>query len=109
MENINDVPGIAKLVSQDSPIKMVSRILSEAYEKAIADAAWEVPMSLPHATRPVQVWVDADLGIADLVEYLNAIPGVRTEASCQGGYTYRAYVLCTWTPEALRSEEHTSE
>lgn len=61
---------------------------------------------MPHKTRPVQVWVDADLGIADLVEYLNTIPGVRTMASCQGTigeggpHPYRAQVMCTWTPEA---------
>ena len=60
-----------------------------------------------HETRPVQVWVDADLGIADLVEYLNTIPGVRTNASCQGTigeggpHPYRAHVMCTWTDEAL--------
>lgn len=64
-------------------------------------------MSLPHETRPIQVWVDADIGIADLVEYLNTIPGVRTQASCQGTIgeggpnPYRAQVMCAWTPEAL--------
>ena len=41
-------------------------------------------MSLTHKTRPVQVWADVDLGIADMVVYLNTIPGVRTEATCQG-------------------------
>jgi hypothetical protein len=64
-------------------------------------------MGLPHETRMVQVWVDADLGIADMVVYLNTIPEVRTLASCQGTIgeggpaPYRAQVLCTWTPEAL--------
>ncbi len=59
-------------------------------------------MSLPHATRPIQVWIDADLGIADLVEYLNTIPGVRTLYSCQGTIgeggpnPYRAQVGVTW-------------
>ena len=59
------------------------------------------------ATRAVQVWVDADLGIADLVEYLNDIPGVRTHTSCQGtigeggAEPYSAYVECSWaTTEA---------
>jgi hypothetical protein len=70
-------------------------------------------VSLPHKTRPVQVWVDADLGIADLVVYLNTIPGVRTDASCQGTIgeggpnPYRAQVMCHWTNEAwprLREE-----
>jgi hypothetical protein len=45
MENINDVPGIAKLVSQDSPIKMVSRILSEAMEermKSVRDELYDL-------------------------------------------------------------------
>lgn len=64
-------------------------------------------MGLPHETRPVLVWVDADLGIADMVEYLNTIPGVRTDASCQGTIgeggprPYRPHVMCHWTAEAL--------
>jgi hypothetical protein len=66
-----------------------------------------------HETQPVLVWADCDLGIADLVAYLNTIPGVRTHASCQGTigeggpHPYRAQVMCGWTPEAfaLLSEE----
>jgi len=64
-------------------------------------------MSLPHETRMIKVWIDADLDIADLVLYLNTIPGVRTTASCQGTIgeggpaPYRPQVMCTWTPEAL--------
>jgi len=64
-------------------------------------------LSLPHGTRPVQVWVDADIGIADTVVYLNTIPGVRTLASCQGTIgeggpnPYRAQVMATWTDEAF--------
>lgn len=60
-----------------------------------------------HQTRPVQVWVDADIGIADLVEYLNTIPGVRTSASCQGtigeggAEPYGPYVMARWEPDAL--------
>ena len=41
-------------------------------------------MTTPHQTIPVQVWADIDIGVADLVKYLNTIPGVRTYASCQG-------------------------
>jgi hypothetical protein len=37
-----------------------------------------------HKTVPVLVWVDVDEGVADVVRYLNTIPGVRTYASCQG-------------------------
>ena len=64
-------------------------------------------MSLPHKTRPIKVWVDADLGIADMVEYLNTIPGVRTLASCQGTIgeggpaPFRAQVMETWPDEAF--------
>ena len=60
-----------------------------------------------HPTRAVLVYADVDLGIADMVEYLNTIPGVRTLASCQGTigecgpHPYRPQVLCSWTPEAL--------
>jgi hypothetical protein len=62
-------------------------------------------MSLPHKTRPVQVWVDADLAIADTVIYLNTIPGVRTHASCQGTlgeggpHPYRAQIMATWSSD----------
>lgn len=63
---------------------------------------------VPHETRPVQVWADVDLGIADMVVYLNTIEGVRTQASCQGtigegggAHPYGPQVLCTWAPEAL--------
>jgi hypothetical protein len=58
--------------------------------------------SVIHETRPVQVWVDVDLDIADLVEYLNTIPGVRTFASCQGSigeggpHPYRAQIMAYW-------------
>jgi hypothetical protein len=62
-------------------------------------------MGLIHETRPVQVWADVDLGIADVVAYLNTIPGVRTCASCQGTIgeggpdPYRAQVLVTWNTQ----------
>lgn len=62
---------------------------------------------VPHDTRPIQVWVDVDLGIADVVIYLNTIPGVRTLASCQGTIgeggpdPYRPQVMATWTDEAF--------
>lgn len=65
-------------------------------------------MSLPHETRPMLVWVDIDLGIAEMVAYLNTLPGVRTLASCQGTIgeggpnPYRPQVMCTW-PEDLFS------
>lgn len=68
-------------------------------------------MSLPHPTRPIQVWVDADEGIADIVVYLNTIAGVRTLASCQGTISeggpnpYRAQVMATWTDEAFERLE----
>ena len=61
-----------------------------------------------HKTRPVQVWVDVDEGIATSVEYLNAIPGVRTFASCQGTISeggpepYKAQIMAYW-PERVRS------
>ncbi len=50
-------------------------------------------MGLPHKTRPVQVWVDIDLGIAEMVVYLNTIPGVRTHTSCQGTIGKQQLVL----------------
>jgi len=60
---------------------------------------------LPHKTKPIKVWVDADIGIADLVEYLNMIPGVRTIYSCQGTIgegglnPYRPMVGVTWSDD----------
>lgn len=53
-----------------------------------------------HDTVPVQVWVEVDTGVADMVRDLNAIPGVRTFASCQGGNTYGPYVMTYW-PEKV--------
>lgn len=63
---------------------------------------------LPHKTVPVQVWVDVDVGIADIVSYLNTIPGIRTIASCQGTIgeggpnPYPPNVMASWTPDALQ-------
>ena len=60
-----------------------------------------------HRTRPVQVWTDVDEGIADMVEYLNTIDGVRTLASCQGTIgeggpnPYRPQVMASWTVEVF--------
>lgn len=62
---------------------------------------------LPHETRPIKVWIDADVSIADMVLYLNTIPGVRTQASCQGtlgmggSNPYGPQVLCSWDDNAL--------
>lgn len=49
-----------------------------------------------HQTVPVQVWVDADIGIVGLVRELNQVPTIRTLSSCQGGRTYLPYVSVTW-------------
>lgn len=63
--------------------------------------------SVNHTTRPIQVWVDVDEGIADMVAYLNTIPGVRTHTSCQGTigeggpHPYGPFVQCTWDEAAL--------
>jgi hypothetical protein len=69
---------------------------------------------MTHETRPVQVWADVDIGIADTVAYLNTIPGVRTYASCQGTIgeggpcPYRAQVMVScetrWARERLEEE-----
>ena len=64
-------------------------------------------MSAIHETKPVLVWADIDLGIVEMVERLNHIPGCRTDASCQGTmgeggpHPYPAHVLCHWALEAL--------
>lgn len=60
-----------------------------------------------HQTRPVQVWVDVDIAIADAVLYLNTLPGVRTFASCQGtigeggSAPYRAQILASWPEDTI--------
>lgn len=54
------------------------------------------PVRAPHETVPVQCWIEIDLAIAPLVEYLNTIPGVRTEASCEGGICYGPQVMVSW-------------
>jgi len=56
----------------------------------------------PHPTVPTRAWVDVDVGIVAMVDYLNTIPGVRTMASCQGTlgeggpHPYRAQVMASW-------------
>jgi hypothetical protein len=67
-----------------------------------------------HQTEPVQVWADIDVGIADFVRHLNAIPGARTHASCQGtigeggAEPYEARVMVSWRNEDARRalEQH---
>ena len=75
-------------------------------------------MSLPHDTIPVWVLADIDKDIADVVKYLNTIPGVRTLTSCQGTIgeggpnPYRAQVMARWSDdvdERLRSEFDVTE
>lgn len=62
-----------------------------------------------HSTRSIKVWVDVDEGVADYVLMLNEIPGVRTEASCQGtigeggAAPYPAHVLVSWLDDAARA------
>lgn len=74
--------------------------------------------SLPHRTRAVMVWVDVDDGIADAVLYLQTIPGVRTDASCQGtlgeggANPYRPQVMAHWDQRAearLRREFYVTD
>lgn len=56
----------------------------------------------------IQVWAYVDEGIAELVEYLNSIPGITTHASCQGSIgeggalPYDPYVMASW---AIENEE----
>lgn len=58
--------------------------------------------SVIHETVPVQVWIDVDMGIADVVRCLTEMPGIRCHSSCQGTIgeggpePYAAYVLVTW-------------
>lgn len=61
-----------------------------------------------HETTPVLVWADVDIGISDFVRHLNAIPGVRTNACCQGtigeggAEPYGPYVSVSWWTEEAR-------
>lgn len=67
-----------------------------------------------HPQRTILVQVDVDEGVADLVLYLNTIPGVRTHTSCQGTigeggpHPYRPQVMVSWdceeTFERLKAE-----
>jgi len=67
-------------------------------EKAY-DEAGEHYRNHPHKTVPLLVWADVDEGIAPLVKELNEIPGVRTDASCQGTDKHKPYVMATWNQE----------
>jgi hypothetical protein len=59
-----------------------------------------------HETRPIKVWIDADVGIADFILELNEIPGIRTLASCQGtigeggAEPYGPHVMVSWEDSA---------
>jgi hypothetical protein len=61
-----------------------------------------------HKTVPVLVWVDVDEGIAEVVKYLNTIPGVRTCASCQGTLgdggpePYGPQVMISWNSKDVQ-------
>jgi len=58
-----------------------------------------------HLTVAIKVWVDVDLGIYEMVLYLNSIPGVRTLYSCEGTigeggpHPYPPQVGCTWADD----------
>lgn len=63
-----------------------------------------------HETRAVKVWVDCDLGIADLVEEINLIAGARTHTSCQGSIgeggpePYGPYIQVSWANEEVKKK-----
>src|SRR5580704_5658815 len=60
------------------------------------------PARAPHETVPIRCVIDIDKRIAPLVEYLNTLPGVRTDASCEGGLCYGPQVMVSWlTPDAF--------
>lgn len=60
-----------------------------------------------HKTVEVQVWASIDEGIADMVRYLNTIPGVHTDFSCQGTigeggpHPYPPHVGVTWATDEI--------
>ena len=62
-----------------------------------------------HRTFEMRVWVYVDEGIADIVMYLNTIPGVHTTSCCQGtigeggAYPYAPYVMVTWATDAAEA------
>ncbi len=63
---------------------------------------------MTHKTIPVWVQVDVDEGIAEMVKYLQTIPGVRTHASCQGTLSeggpnpYPPQVMVTWDSDQAK-------
>lgn len=65
--------------------------------------------AIVHETIPVQVWADVDVGIADFVRHLNTLPGVRTEACCQGTIgeggpePYGPYVMVVWRNDEAKA------
>src|ERR1700677_830715 len=102
MTDLNESP--AKCPTCTSPTlkwrRIVVKVTNDTYTQYRCADPWHDAAALPEskemppntrdihsATRLVSVWVDVDEGIADLVEYLNTIPGVRTHTSCQGTLT----------------------
>lgn len=63
-----------------------------------------------HRTVPALVWADIDEGVVDMIRRLNEIPGVRTNASCQGTIgeggprPYPAHVMAHWMSEESLEE-----
>ena len=61
-----------------------------------------------HKTVRVKVWADIDEGVADMVRYLNTLPGVTTHASCQGTigeggpHPYRPFVSVSCTDPDMK-------
>lgn len=74
-----------------------------------AEGRGAAAVSDQHATVPVLVWADVDVGIADFVRYLNTLPGIRTHASCQGtigeggAQPYGPQVMVSWEDDAARA------
>ena len=61
-----------------------------------------------HKTKPLKVWVDIDVGIYEIVKYLNTIKGVQTFSSCQGtlkeggNAPYNPYVMIYCPPNKMK-------
>ena len=96
--------------AEDDGLWFHAETAAEAYvQQALRrlHAVIEGKSHMPHEQVTVSVLVDVDKGIADMVTYLNTIPGVRTLTSCQGTIgeggpqPYQAQVMATWPAEAF--------
>lgn len=101
-------PRLALISDEQRIVDYVATLEIQAENRAPTKGEVEMK-NVVHETVPVQVWIDVDVGVADVVRQLQGIEGIRTHASCQGtigeggAEPYPAYVMVSWNDDAALS------